>query len=293
MRADDARRCRAIRERRRWSTSPTCWPTRCDCRRSRSSRSSMAGCRSVPGVPMLRDEQVVGAITVTRAEAGRFADKEIDLLQTFADQAVIAIENVRLFNETKEALEQQTATAEVLQVISSSVADTAAGVRQDPRQLPAPVRAPSSSASSWSTTTARCMRRVARIGARGHVAELRQCRSSRAIDGAVHPRAPHVHIADAPPWPDAPAHGARAGRTASATSRSPCADAVGGPRHRLDQRAAPAAAPVHRQGDRAAQDLRRPGGDRDPERAPVQRDAGGPRRGRRPPTRRRARSSPR
>ena len=73
---------------------------------------------------MLRDRQIVGAITVNRAETGLYADKEVALLQTFARQAVVAIENVRLFNETKEALERQTATAEVLQVISGSVADT-------------------------------------------------------------------------------------------------------------------------------------------------------------------------
>jgi GAF domain-containing protein/anti-sigma regulatory factor (Ser/Thr protein kinase) len=78
---------------------------------------------SVLAVPMLRDGQPVGAITVGR-EAGRsFSDAEIELLKTFASQALIAIENVRLFNETKEALERQTATAEVLRVISSSPTD--------------------------------------------------------------------------------------------------------------------------------------------------------------------------
>ncbi|MES2099664.1 MAG: GAF domain-containing protein [Pseudomonadota bacterium] len=83
-----------------------------------------AGYRAILSVPMLRDNQIVGAISVTRPEPGAFDVNEIDLLQTFASQAVVAIENVRLFNETQEALEQQTASAEVLQVISSSVSDT-------------------------------------------------------------------------------------------------------------------------------------------------------------------------
>jgi GAF domain-containing protein len=81
------------------------------------------GYRSQIVVPLLRNDEGFGTISVTRHEPGGFNDDEIALLQTFADQAVVAIENVRLFNETKEALEQQTATSEILRVISSSPTD--------------------------------------------------------------------------------------------------------------------------------------------------------------------------
>jgi signal transduction histidine kinase len=84
----------------------------------------LRGYRSSITVPMVREGIVVGTISVSRRGPGTFPDHQIKLLQTFADQAVIAIENVRLFNETKEALEQQTATADILKVISSSTTDT-------------------------------------------------------------------------------------------------------------------------------------------------------------------------
>ena len=89
-----------------------------------------SGYRSVVSVPMLREGSPTGVITVTRAAPGSFPDKQVALLQTFADQAVIAIENVRLFKaleernrDLTEALEQQTATSDILRVISQSQTD--------------------------------------------------------------------------------------------------------------------------------------------------------------------------
>ena len=81
------------------------------------------GFRAAVGVPMLRGGEPIGAIGASRAEPGAFSPAQIALLQTFADQAVIAIENVRLFQELKESLEQQTATSEILGVIASSPTD--------------------------------------------------------------------------------------------------------------------------------------------------------------------------
>ena len=84
--------------------------------------AKLIGYRSMVFAPMLWNERGIGAIGVARS-TGPFKPKELAMLQTFADQAVIAIQNARLFNETKEALEQQTATAEVLQIIGGSMAD--------------------------------------------------------------------------------------------------------------------------------------------------------------------------
>jgi signal transduction histidine kinase len=83
----------------------------------------LGGWRTMLGIPMLREGEPLGVFVVAWPQPNKIFDRQVDVLKTFADQAAIAIENVRLFNETKESLEQQTAIGEVLRAISDSLAD--------------------------------------------------------------------------------------------------------------------------------------------------------------------------
>ena len=242
---------------------------------------SPAGYRAMTVVPMVREGTAIGAIAVVRLTPGSLSAKQMALLQTFASQAVIAIENVRLFNETKEALEQQTATADVLQVIGASVADT----------QPVFDKIVDSCRRLFATTETDIFivddsAQLHLAAAHGPAREALRRSFPRPLAGggielAIQQRRV-LHYRDVLADADVPAgaaHRGRAGRHRHLFAGGG-ADDVGGPRHRRDHRRAPARHRLFRQGARPAQDLRRPGRDRDPERAPVQADAGSASRGR-------------
>ena len=226
-----------------------------------------------------------------------FTDKDIKLLKTFADQAVIAIQNARLFNETKEALEQQKASAEVLSVISNSVSDSAPvfeAIVQSCQRLFA------SGNSIISLVDAEGLVRHEAIAMSRQHGGVSDDDARRFLDrGFPRPLAQSyqgypirkrelVHYPDMLNGPKVPEAMRQMARDVGNYSHADRTAAVGGQGHRHDPRDAHAASALHGQGVRPAAHLRRPGRDRDPERAPVQGSAGSAAPPPRPPTKPRA-----
>ena len=232
-------------------------------------RAWSAGIRSVLAVPMLRDGTTIGTIVLhTLATPRPFSDSQIALLQTFADQAVIAIENVRLFTETREALERQTATSEILRVIGSSQTD----VQPVFDAIAAKALDLCRATTGWVYTFDGELIHVGAahsLSPEGIEALGRATRCLRAGWGYLargserrhglhseHPRGSRVHA----PGPRGGCHLLERPCSADVARRQPDRGGYGhgGRGWRILAEA-----------DRAARDLRRPGGDRDRERPPV------------------------
>ena len=245
----------------------------------------LGGYRTAVCVPMLKDNELVGAITISRTELRPFTDKQIELVQNFAAQAVIAIENTRLLNELRqrtddltESLEQQTATSEVLKVISSSPGEL------EP-VFEAMLRTRSGCAKQSSALLylydGEAFRHVALHDVPPAYAAFREdtIRPSAAWRHARsgrHETKQLVHVADVhavPPYIGRQSERAALGRPRRRAADGCGADAQGKRTDWGHRHLSPGGPPVHRQADRAGAELRRAGGDRDREHAAAQRAA--------------------
>jgi hypothetical protein len=201
----------------------------------------LVGIRTILFVALRKDDVLLGTFTAGRKEVRPFSDKQIALLENFAAQAVIAMENARLLTETREALERQTATAEILRVISSSPTDVQPTF--------------DAIAAAAKTLTGAALGSVLTYDGRLlHVA---------ALFGWTPDEQARIHGL----FPIRPDRGTATGRAILTREVAHIEDMSNDPGN---QRSAPPGRAVHRQRDRPPEDLRRPGGDRDRECPAVQ-----------------------
>ena len=241
----------------------------------------LGGVRTLVAVPLCKDETVVGLITIYRQEIREFSSKQIALLENFAAQAVIAMENARLLDELRqrtqdlgESLEYQTATSEVLKAISQSAFDLQPML--DALVVTA-ARLCNAEMAGIARSEGEGFRLVASLGIlTSTVTELHRLGAMKFTEHSVSGRAVRqrrvISVSDASAEPDYPEVAVRLGKIPVVNRGAAAA------RRRRDRRhdaGAPAGRVVHRPTDRAGQDLRRPSGDRDGERAAVDRDARG------------------